>query len=386
MAKINIDEIIKHQLYLHRLETGLVNNQVASGLTETYKAIRAILNDKGVATTPKQLAALEASIAKAVRSNSSWSMVTDELESVAVYEAGVTGEQIAEIAAVKAVADKVIINYVNESFMSLESGKRVQSGLWLQFVEANIDSQIKQINDIIRTGYAREQTLSQVGKTIRETFEGVIKRDADTLARTGFSHYTNAARDAWADSNSDLDLYAHLVFTFDNRISETCRYLSTQKTVFKLDDPKRRTPPFHFSCRTIAIYLPKGSTLSGTRSSVGGQSGEEAAEAFAKRESNLDKRRNNPNIEGETSSKVRYRGKKDANIFKAGQVRADTELESWMKTQPAWFIDDTLGVTKSKLFRSGEFRLESFYDAIGKPLTLTEIQSRHPEKWLNVIG
>lgn len=373
MAKINIDEIIKHQLYLHRLETGLVNNQVASGLTETYKAIRAILNDKGIPTTPKQLEALEASIAKAIRSNNSWSMVTDELENVAVYEAGVTGEQIAEIAAVKAVTDKVIINYVNESFMSLESGKRVQSGLWPQFVEANIDSQIKQINNIIRTGYAREQTLYQVGKTIRETFEGVIKRDADTLARTGFSHYTNSARDAWADSNSDLDLYAHAVFTFDNRISETCRYLSTQKTVWKINDPKRPLFPAHFGCRSFYTYLPNGSTLSGTRSSVGGQSGDEAAEAFAKRESSTDK-------------KVMYRGRKDSDIFKAGQVRANTELESWMKTQPAWFIDDTLGVTKGKLFRSGEFRLESFYDATGKPLTLTEIQSRHPEKWLDVIG
>jgi hypothetical protein len=373
MAKINIDEIIKHQLYLHRLETGIVNSSVASGLTETYKAIRAILNDKGLAKTPKQLEALEAAIAKAIRGNNSWSMVTSELNNVAIYEADVTGKQVAEIAAVTAVSDKAIINYVNESFMSLESGKRINTGLWPRFVEANIDSQIKQINEIIRTGYAREQTLYQAGKTIRETFEGVLKRDADTLARTGFSHFTNTARDAWADSNIDLDLYAHAVFTFDNRISETCRYLSTQKTVWKQDDPKRPSFPAHFGCRSFYVYLPKGSTLSGTRSSVGGQSGEDAKETFEKRESSTDK-------------KVRYRGKKDADIFNAGQVRADTELESWMKTQPAWFVDDTLGVTKGKLFRSGEFRLESFYDTTGRPLTLAEIESRHPAKWLQVIG
>ena len=384
--KINISELIAHQLYLHRLETGLVNSVVTTGLSDTYKAIRAILNDKGIPTTPKQLEALEAAISKAIRSNNSWSMVTDELNQVAIYEAGVTGKVVAELTAVAAVSDKKIIDYVNQAFMSLESGSKAQAGLWPQFVQASIDSQTKQINDILRTGYAREQTLYQVGRTIRETFEGTIKRDADTLARTGFAHFTNTSRDAWADSNADLDLYAHAIFTFDNRISPTCKFLSTQKTVWKQGDPKMPKFPAHFNCRSFYTWLPKGFSPEGTRAAVGGQSGDEAKEAFEKRENNLDKRRNNPNMKGHTASQVRYRGRKDSNIFKAGQVRADTELESWMKSQPSWFIDDNLGVTKGKLFRSGEFRLESFYDVTGKPLTLKQIEQRHPKKWLKVIG
>jgi hypothetical protein len=384
--KINISELIAHQLYLHRLETGLVNGAVATGLSDTYKAIRAILNDRGIPTTQKQLAALEAAISKAISSNAPWSAVTDELNQVAIYEAGVTGKVVAELAAVAAVSDKKIIDYVNQAFMSLESGGKVKSGIWPQFIQGDINSQISQINEILRTGYAREQTLFEVGKNIRQTFEGVIKRDADTLARTAFSHFTNTSRDAWAASNDDLDLYAHAIFTFDNRISPTCKFLSTQKTVWQQDDPKRPSFPAHFNCRSFYVYLPKGFEPEGTRAAVGGQSGDEAKEAFEKREANLDKRRNNPNMKGQTASQVRYRGRKDSNIFKPGQVRADTDLESWMKSQPSWFIDDNLGVTKGKLFRSGEFRLESFYDATGKPLTLKEIESRHPEKWLKVIG
>ena len=358
--KVDANKILQHEIYLGRVNSGLINSVVTPSLEATYKAIRAILQDKGIPATQKQLAKLEADIAKAVRSNNAWSIYTDELNNVAIYEAGYTQEQVALIAASKAASDKFVIDYVNQQFISLESGSKVQTGLWPQFVQGNIDSQIKQINDIIRTGYAREQTLYQVGQNIRRSFEGVIKRDAETLARTGFAHYANEARAAWAESNADLDLYSHLVFTFDNRISDICRFISTGKTVFKLDDPKRRTPPFHFNCRTLEVFLPKGVELSGTRSSVGGQSGKEAAEAFDKRESRSDK-------------KVKYRGKKDSNIFKPGQVKADTSYESWLRNQPAWFIDDVLGKTKGKAFRSGD-KLSSFYDMTGRPLTLDELK------------
>lgn len=88
--KVDVNKILQHEIYLGRVNSGLINSAVTPGLEATYKAIRAILQDKGIPATQKQLAKLEDDIAKAVRSNNAWSIYTDELNNVAIYEAGYT--------------------------------------------------------------------------------------------------------------------------------------------------------------------------------------------------------------------------------------------------------------------------------------------------------
>ena len=265
-------------------------------------------------------------------------------------------------------AEKRIVSYVNRALMSLESGQRVQAGTWSDFYRANLDSRKRAIDGIIKTGYSRGDTINQMSSRIRETIDGVLKREAESLARTGYQHYAAAANDFMIQDNLDiLDEYYYVV-TFDSRTTDICQSISTKNAIgnrFKTTDPKAPRPPLHFGCRTRRIALQKGDEPTGTRAALGAK--ESGEEAFELRKERL-----------RTKSQVRYRGKKDQNIFTPGQIKASTPLDKWLRGQPDYYVKDTLGATKFKLFKEGGLSLKSFSDALGNPLTLDKIIKRHP--------
>ena len=121
-------------------------------------------------------------------------------------------------------------------------------------------------------------------------------------------------------------------------------------------------PPYHYNCRTAIGYLAKGQeSLEGTRAAVGGKSGEDAKEAFERRKDRTD-------------GKVRFRGRRDSSIFDPGQVKADTKIDAWLKKQPKWFVESTLGKERAQLFLKGDLSLARFTDMTGDPLTLDQLR------------
>jgi SPP1 gp7 family putative phage head morphogenesis protein len=356
MATIRIDEILQHELQIHRLATGAVNTIVLPSLTETYKAIRAILIERGIPATPKQLASIEKAIAKAVRDNAPWDAVTAELEKFGIYEASVAASiaSAAYESTLAAPANRAVIGYINESLMSLDGGRTV-TGTWADFVAASTDSNIAAVNNVVRIGYARGLTYSETAKDLRQTFEGMLSRDAEALARTGYSHYATGAREAFADDMS-IAIEAVFIATFDNRTTTGCRNL--HGTRWLKGDPAIVRTPRHFRCRSTLVYVPKGTELSGNRPAIGGKSGEDVNKA-------LDKRRNPP----------KYRGKKDQDIFDVSQVQPGTTQDAWLREQPRWFVDQTLGKTRADLFIKGDMPLSKFTDMTGRQLTLDELRA-----------
>jgi len=119
------------------------------------------------------------------------------------------------------------------------------------------------------------------------------------------------------------------------------------------------------NCRTRRIGVQKGAELTGTRAAMSAK--ESGEEAFNKRDAARRK-----------ASQVRYRGRKDNNIFKPEQINANTTYDAWLRSQPDYYIKDTLGATKYKLFKEGGLTMKSFADLAGRPLTLDEIIKRHP--------
>ena len=107
--------------------------------------------------------------------------------------------------------------------------------------------------------------------------------------------------------------------------------------------------------------MPEGFELSGTKAAIGGQKGADAERQFIKR----DERKR-------TASQVRYRGRKDSEIFKAGQVDASLTYDKWLRQQPRWFIDDTLGPKRAKLWLDDGVSLTKFSDMLGNPQTLRQ--------------
>ena len=165
----------------------------------------------------------------------------------------------------------------------------------------------------------------------------------------------------------NLDILERRYFNaiFDNRTTIGCRALHGK--TWLLTDNTHPVIPRHFNCRSSWLLLLKGQKEpSGTRAAIGGKGTERAAEKYENRSNATDK-------------KVRYRGKRDADMFSPGQIQADTAMGAWLRQQPDWYIRDTLGETRAKLFLDGKLPLTSFADAAGRRLTLAELAARDAE-------
>jgi len=369
---IKIDDILQHELYLQRLATGGVRSVIYPMLDSIYDEIKIILARQNVITSPQVLASITAQVNQVITANGGWATLTNEnLLALAEYEAAWQARYAAAglDIPIKTPAVQQIQSFVTQSIMSLSVGGRSSAGVWAQFVAENKNSQARLINGIITTGYARGEAIGVITKNIRTATDGIMRREAEALARTGYIHYANAANDAMVDANKDQLEEWFYVITFDNRTSDTCIALDQFNEPgerFSVEDSSAPTPPLHYNCRTRRMGVPKDYEPTGTRAAVGGQPGEEAKELFEGKKDRL-----------RTASQVRYKGKKDSEIFKAGQIRANTSYEKWLKGQPRWFIEDTLGVTKGKLFIDGKLPLSRFSDMTGKPLTLDQLKAKY---------
>lgn len=352
-----IDDADRHEIYLSRLTTQLLNSHVYPSLEAAYKAARALLLDAESIDSIVIMKKLQREIGKAAAEEirKGWDDVTVGLEEMAAYEAGysakLTGAEIGAALSVPA-ADKVK-SYIDRSVMTLTSGQRISSGVWAEFVNSSVDSAVRQYNGIIASGYQNGQTVGQMARSIRDSSQGLLRGQAEVLARTGQSHYANQAREVMAIDNRSVIKYRVFIATFDNRTTLQCRALSGKS--WPISDKDYPRLPLHFGERSIYVYTNDPAKLKqGSKAAVGGKSGVEI----------------NPN------RKLKYRGRKDSDIFKAGQIDAGETMDQWMRRQPDWFIDDSLGEKRAKLFKEGGLSLDRFADVAGQPLTLAELKER----------
>lgn len=361
---LDIDKFLQHEVYLQRLASGQLNTVIYPSLAETQKAIRAYLSQFDEIKNITQLNQITKAITEQINSQTGWATVTTNLQEMSLYEAQFQANLLTNGLALKMSlpSDSKIISYINKAIMSLESGQRVDAGTWAQFVQANKDSQAKQINSIVRAAYARGEAMQAISKDIRQSFDGLIKREAETLARTGFAHYAAQANEAMIQDNKDLLKEYYYVVVFDSRTSDICisADLRWNKKRFKVGE-KAPTPPLHYNCRTRRIAVPDGWEPKGDKTSIGGVDSTAAEENFAKR-----KDRKNGGV-------VKYSGRKDKS-FKPKSISASMGYEAWLKQQPDWFVIDTLGKTRADLFISGKMKLSRFTDMTGRTLTLDELK------------
>jgi len=81
-----------------------------------------------------------------------------------------------------------------------------------------------------------------------------------------------------------------------------------------------------------------------------------------------------PKIKDEYDIGSDLKGKRPAvGADGAEQVSSRTTYGGWLKNQPPEFVDEALGVERSRLFRSGKVSLDKFVDPTGRVYTLTEL-------------
>lgn len=369
----------QHEVMLGRLATHLLNEYSFKSLETAYKAARLILLDNDNISSLTALNKNTSAISKAVSDiiSNSWFDVTKELNDTAIYEAGYYQSMFSSANGVElaAIADKKVISTVGNALMTLHSGNQVKSDVWSNYTKKNTASVIDTFNAQIRAGYSNDETLTQIVGRLKTVSGGLLKNNAEALVRTGMSHYATQSREALMQANKELIPNKYYNATFDNRTTDIC--MSRSGDVYAIDDKSAPVIPAHFGCRSSWLFLVAGQTEpQGTRPAVGAKKTKEAEEAFNRREKALDARRASENVKGQTSSQVKYRGRKDSNIFKAGQISGSTPMDSWMLSQPKFFIEDSLGKGKAELFMSGKISLKNLVDASGRQLTLAQLADK----------
>jgi SPP1 gp7 family putative phage head morphogenesis protein len=312
---IDVNKILQHEIYIQRLASGTLSNSIYPSLKEISAAVIKILGDQYPNLTRAKVAKLSNDIRNQIFLDNGWSDVTQEMTQMAIYEASF---QAAVIGGGLGVAlsvpeDKTIASFVNKSIMSLSSGKSASAGTWAQYVRENKTRQADLINGLVIKGYTDGEALGSITRKVRDSFDGILKSEAETLVRTGFNHYASQASQAMEQSNLDiLEEYYYLV-TFDSRTSDICinADIRWNKKRFSTKDNAPQTP-LHFSCRTRRMAVPKDWQPSGDRASVGGQSGEEAQELYDKRKAREAKAAEE---QGRSPRQIKYRGKRDSKCL-----------------------------------------------------------------------
>jgi SPP1 gp7 family putative phage head morphogenesis protein len=187
-----------------------------------------------------------------------------------------------------------------------------------------------QITQQIRDGIALGETVPQVSSRISGLMNNLQRRQLDTLVRTATNHVSAAARMETISANDELLEGYKWVATLDSRTTLICA--SRDGEVYK--EGMGPLPPAHWGCRSTIVPVVKkeyslARGLKGKRPSVGS----EGAKAVSARKS--------------------YGG--------------------WLRKQPKEFIDEALGVERSKLFRSGKYKIDQFVDPTGRVYTLDEL-------------
>jgi len=365
-------DLDKHSVYLGRVATNLLKANIYPSYAEAYKAVRLILLDAENIGSVSKLSAVNRAIAKAIQdsTNEAWQASTKELTDLAVYESSYYASLIGGYADVRlrTPPQQQVKDWMQKALMALESGQRSQVGTWSEYVDKNQGSFIDAVQNTVKKGYINGQTVNEMVNDLRPMVDGILRRDAEFLIRTGTAFYSNQGRQQMAEHNKHLIAREVPFVQFDNRTSSICRSIDAHyHDGWPLGENPIGMPPFHINCRTIILHLVEGQEMpDGLRPAVGGKDTKEAREKFEKRENR-------------TGKKPKYRGRKDLDTFDIDRLKTSTKYDTWLREQPRWFVDDVLGATRTKLFLDGKLSLSSFSDMTLRQLTIDELRVRDSE-------
>lgn len=226
--------------------------------------------------------------------------------------------------------------------MSLES----QAGVWANFTQANQTDTVRAVNAIVQGGIRDGATVQSMVKRVRGSYNrrtrqysgGVLTgrqvKRAEALIRTGTNHHTNAVRDRFAKKNRKVIQKRIFFATLDNRTTTIC--FANHLKEYDIDDDKYPRLPLHFNERSVYIFKTKGfDVLNVTRPAKGGAEEE---------------------------------GKLAVEM-----IQSRTTAGAWLKRQPRWFVEESLGKARAELFLNGGLQIESMVDLQNRPLTLAQL-------------
>lgn len=338
-----LDDAIRREVVLQRIATSLVRELVTPTAQKVAQEVgKMLIGYEDL--TQREKDKLVSSIEKYVREN--WSeiwvgygaSIGEVMESEGTYQAELYTDYT------DTLFDEPETLPPSNLVMSVGG----QASTWDDFTKNNTRDTVRAVSGVVRTGIRDGQTVSEMtsvlrGKYNRRTkkYEGGLitgrqAKRAETLVRTGFSHHTNAARDQFAKQNSDLIGERVFFATLDSRTTTIC--MSNHLRRWAIDDTTYPKLPLHYNERSIYLFTTDGFD----------PSKEERAVEFGLSED----------------------GESDFEMV-SGKLTAD----QWLRRQPRWFVEESLGKGKAELFISGGLEISSMVDVQNNPLSLSEIKA-----------
>lgn len=365
------DKLDKRSLSLLRLAQAMIRDTGNPSLDAAYKAARSAAYELDDAPTTQtvfnkmmreMVKAYDEAIQQALKP------ITDEMNQVAVSEANWTYALMAKYVPDVAFAEPVnakVVKYAQSSMLSMTSGGVKQAFTWSDYIDryfSEVSSRVKNaINGVWLQGVQSGNLPSLRAYTgaVQTLTNGVNKRDLETLIRTGVTSFSTNGRLAFRDDNLDVIEREVPVVTFDNRTSDICITVSARygETGWKVGKSPVGYPPYHPLCRTGISFIAMGQRIDGTRQAV--VAGDK--DAFEARKANL-----------RTKSQVTRRGNNDEALI-GKEISASTPIAKHLRSQPDWFIKDTLGATRGQAFIDGKLDLRTLTTDKLKPKTIAEL-------------
>lgn len=336
-----LDDTIRRELALQRFASFLIRQYIRPTAQELAREIPRVLVGFEDLERSEQIKVF-AKVKRIARGKwrDMWNPITGQLGDVAVQELEYMTDLYSDvIAGVQNPGGRVVTPE-----MILSSGNLAKAGTWIQYLNANADETAQRIDGTIkrlwRTGGSLNEILFQLrGRYNRRTREyegGVIEgqvKKAATLARTGVSHYTSAARDKFANANAEYISDRVFFATLDGSTTLICLGNHLKRYPIVSDEYPRL--PLHYNERSVYIFAGRGfDPLSGDRPSKGASGPQE--------------------------------------------ISARTTSAAWLKRQPREWVERQLGPTRAALFLDGGLPLDKFLDAANEPLTLEELAETIP--------
>ena len=228
---------------------------------------------------------------------------------------------------------------------------------------------LKRISDQISIGMVQGESGQQISKRVKDVMN-ISKQNVQAITRTAVNHIANKTSQEFYKQNKDLIKNEIYVATLDGRTTAICK--SKDGKIYEVG--KGYIPPLHFACRSLRVPTIDGN-LYGSRPMKPITDKQLVREFLSKNkiESKAKLRKDLPY--GTKTDFDKFAAKRVKEII--GVVPAKQNYQQFLTKQPKWFVDDTLGKTKSKLFREGGLTLDKFVDVNGKELTINQLRSRN---------
>ena len=217
---------------------------------------------------------------------------------------------------------------------------------WSDFTNANASDAVRAINGVVLAGIRDGQTVSQITRELRGRYDKTTKRykggvitgrlaqRAETLARTGISHYVNGVRDRFAIENDDIIKKRVFFATLDSRTTTIC--LANHLKEWDIGDNSYPKLPLHYNERSVYVF----------------------------KTDDFDPTQEQRPIEIGLGD-----GESDFET-----VKGTLTSSNWLKRQPRWFVEESLGKKRAELFLDGKLDIKNMVDMQNRPLTLEQLK------------